>query len=147
MASTPALSMVALGRTILWGMLASVVLLALSNCSSAAADPCAQQPPECREAVEIALERLGPDGRAKVTSTHVEPETDCQLIDPAREHACPGNVTYAACVTFDLQAGERFPFVQVVVAEFKSEGMRSTWDSRRPGILERHPDSCGGSIT
>jgi hypothetical protein len=120
----------------LWRVLAIVPLLVLSSCADAAADPCAGQPPDCREAIEVALERLGPNGpngRSLVTGTRVQHETDCELIDPEGERNCPAELAYAARVTFDLRAGERFPYVEVVVARFESEPMKSTWDSRHPG--------------
>jgi hypothetical protein len=108
-----------------------VPLLVLGACGQAE-DPCAGQPPDCRQAIEVALERLGPGGRSIVTGTRVQPESDCQLIDPEGHRDCPADVTYAARVTFDLTGGERFPWVEVIVARFGTEPLAATWDSRRP---------------
>jgi hypothetical protein len=111
--------------------LALIPLLALGACAQAE-DPCAGQPPDCRQALELALERLGPAGRSIVTGTSVQQESDCQLIDPEKLRDCPAEVTYATRVTFDLMEGERFPWVDVVVARFGAGALRATWDSRSP---------------
>lgn len=111
-----------------------VVLAVLISACARADDPCAGEPHECRVAVETAITHLGTNGRARVESVTVQPEADCALIDPDDTRRCPEDVVYAVRVTLNMSPAqlERFPFFDLVVAQFRDEPMAVTWDGRGP---------------